>query len=118
MKLPSLMNPFWKELQNFLQKTEPKYLCCRYRTQKTKMRFHKGHRSEAEGLTWKISTLLSLEALLSFQDNPISKAKKPKGSDRLSGKSCIRDFRCYCGLSAFTASLLDVTTHCIGTGMG
>lgn len=27
--------------------------------------------------------MLSLEALLSFQDDPIPKAKKPKGSDRL-----------------------------------
>lgn len=52
MKLPSLMNPFWKELQNFLQKTkmEPADLCYRYDKQKAKKHSHQSHRSEAEGL--------------------------------------------------------------------
>lgn len=111
------MNPFWKELQNFLRKTEPKDLCCRYCSQKTKEHFQ-GHTSEAEGLTYKISILLSLEALLLFQGNPTPKAKKPKRSDRLSGKSYIGDFRCYCSLSGSTASLLDIAAYSIGSGMG
>lgn len=54
MKLPSLMNPFWKELQYFLQKqkskTEPTDLCCRYHIQKTKEHSHKGHRSVTKRL--------------------------------------------------------------------